>query len=463
MTTSPRVRFAPSPTGMFHVGGARTALFNWLFVRRHGGTFVLRIEDTDNTRNHPEWTDMIYRSFEWLGLDWDDTYPQSRNLDAHRETALKLHADGHTYYCDCTPDALQKRKAAASIKTPGYDSFCSDRDLSAAPGRALRFRVPEQGTLTRADVIRGTTDIDVSTIEDFVILRGDGSPLYLLANAHDDVLDGITHVSRSAEHLSNTEKQILLRRAMGHQEPVWAHVPMIVNEKGKKLSKRHDKVALEDYRDEGYISEAMLNYLATLGWSPPSEYADEQASLDTMTQAFAFEDVTSSSAQFDVKKLASFNGDYIRRMSTEAYLERSFTWLRTTVVDRIAPLLQERAERLPDTFAMVDFLVHADPVMDLDSWQSVMAKDPPASIAMLEAASAAYADADLAWTASALKEATEAAGASLGLKLNKAQAPVRVAVAGRRVGPPLFESLELLGRMRTLARVERALDRLRPA
>ena len=444
---------------MFHVGGARTTLFNWLFARREQGTFVLRIEDTDATRNHPEWTDMIYRSIEWLGLSWDTAYNQSENVEAHVAAADKMHADGLAYYCDCAPDAIQQRKQAAGQKTPGYDSFCADRDLGPAPGRALRFRVPNEGTYHRVDVVRGTTDLAFADVEDFVILRGDRSPLYVLANAHDDVLDGVTHVVRSEEHLGNVLKQSLLRAAMGHGDPVWVHVPMIVNEKRKKLSKRRDRVSLESYRDEGYLPEAMLNYLATLGWMPPNEYGEELASIDAMVDAFRFEDVASAPAQFDVKKLAAFNGFYIRRMTPEQFVDRSLAWLRSTVVEPMAPLLQERAERLPDAISMIDFLLHREPVVEAASWEKAIERDPEQAKKMLDGVLTAFRDL-ATWEAEELKQVVDRIGQSLGLKLGAAQAPVRVAVTGRTIGPPLFESLELLGRERALARIEAARARI---
>jgi glutamyl-tRNA synthetase len=440
---------------MFHVGGARTTLFNWLFARQQGGTFVLRIEDTDTTRNHPEWTDMIYRSLEWLGLSWDAAYNQSDNVEAHVEVADKMFADGLAYYCDCTPEALQQRKKAAGEKTPGYDSHCSGRDLAPAPGRALRFRVPDEGVYVRNDVVRGTTEIQLANIEDFVILRGNRTPLYVLANAHDDVLDGITHVVRSEEHLGNVEKQHLLRSAMGHGDPTWVHVPMIVNEQRKKLSKRRDRVSLESFRDEGYLPEAMLNYLATLGWMPPNEYGEELAGIDAMVEAFSFDDVNSAPAQFDVKKLAAFNGFYIRRMSAPEFADRSITWLRETIVDRLAPLLQERAERLPDAIAMVDFLLHREPVVERASWDKAMLRDVEKSRAILDGVLAAFRDLAV-WESAELKAVVDRVGQGAGLKLAAAQAPVRVAVTGRTIGPPLFESLELLGRERTIARIEAA-------
>jgi glutamyl-tRNA synthetase len=460
VSDAPRVRFAPSPTGMLHVGNARTALFDWLFARRHGGTCLLRIEDTDTSRNHPEWVDVIYRSLEWLGLDWDEEPKfQSATFDSHREVAEKLYADGKAYYCDCTTEQVDARRKAAGVKTPGYDSYCSTRDLRPGDGRALRFRVPDEGTITRVDVIRGTTELDLSTIEDFVILRANGTPLYVFANCLDDVSDGITHVLRGEDHLSNVPKQILIRQAIGASEPVWAHLPMILNDQGKKLSKRRDRVALEDFRNDGFLPEAMVNYLATLGWMPPNELGDELATIDAMVGSFSLEDVNSAPARFDMKKLSSFNGFYIRRLSSEEFVERSMSWLRRQVVDEMGPLLQERAERLPDAVAMVDFLLHREPIIDLDSWESVVLKDVESSKAMLDGVLSAIRDLEV-WDAEALKGVIERIGEGNGLKLNKAQAPIRVAVSGRRVGPPLFESLVLLGRGRMIARLEQARARL---
>ena len=460
MVGSPRVRFAPSPTGMLHIGNARTALFNWLFAKQSGAVNILRIEDTDDIRNHPDWVDLIYRSLEWLGLDWDgEPTFQSASLEHHRETALKLHADGLAYYCDCTPDDLAARKAAAGIKTPGYDSFCADRDLPAGEGRALRFRVPEEGTLHRVDVVRGESDIDLSTIEDFVILRSNGLPLYAFANTLDDVHDGITHVLRGEDHLSNVPKQILIRRALGHPEPVWVHLPMIVNDQRKKLSKRRDKLALAAYQSEGILPEAMTNYLATLGWSPPGE--DELATMDEMVAAFRLEDLSKAPAAFDLKKLHAFNGHYLRALSRDEFVDRALGWYRDTIVEPMASLLQERGTTLPETLSMTDFFLHDAPPMDVASWEKVMVKDVDLARSVLGAAIAAFDAEDLDWTsAEALKGVVDGIVESLGSKIQKVQAPIRVAVTGRTVGPPLWESLVVLGKHRTIERLLRALDKL---
>ncbi|MEM1333846.1 MAG: glutamate--tRNA ligase, partial [Actinomycetota bacterium] len=271
MTAAPRFRFAPSPTGMFHVGGARTALHNWALARRLGGTFVLRVEDTDEARNRPEWTQGILDALAWIGISADDPHfegPhfQSANADAHVAAARELYESGRAYYCDLTGEQVQQR--AKELGVTGYDGYSRDRGLEPAPGRVLRFRVPE-GTTVVHDAVRGDVEFDNATIEDFVLLRGNGTPMFLLANVVDDVQMAISHVVRAEEHLPNTPKQQLLWHALGHEPPAWAHVPVLVNEQRKKLSKRRDKVALESYRDDGVLADAMVNYLMTLGWTPP--------------------------------------------------------------------------------------------------------------------------------------------------------------------------------------------------
>ena len=459
MATPPKVRISPSPTGMFHVGTGRTALLNWLFARQQGGTFLLRIEDTDEARNRPEWTEGIEEAMRWLGLEWDETYAQSRNAERHREAAGDLFRGGHAYWCECTQEDIQARNKANGIKTPGYDGHCRDRDLEGGPGRALRFRTPDEGgTLTRVDVVYGTSEIDVRSVDDFVLLRANGSPLFVLANAIDDIDDGITHVIRGEDHLSNVEKQILVRRALGVPEPVWAHLPMMVNASGKKLSKRRDKVSMEMYRAEGILPEAMRNYLGTLGWAPPGD--DEIVPIETMLETFRLEDVNRNPAQFDAKKLRAFNGEYIRRMSRDAFVDRAMLWYRETIVEPMAEVIQERGATWPETLSMTDFLLHDSPPLDLDSWTKAMRMQDAEEI--LERAITTYgAIASDEWARDALFDALQTISRKVELNPAKAQAPIRVAVTGRNVGPPLFESMVVLGRERVLERLQRALARHR--
>ena len=469
MDTSPRYRFAPSPTGMFHVGSARSALHNWALARKSGGTFVLRIEDTDEARNRPEWTDGIIEALAWIGISSDDDHfegPhfQSANADAHVAAAQRLHESGSAYYCDLTGDEVQRRAAERGLT--GYDGYSRDRGLEPGPGRVLRFRVPEGRTVVH-DEVRGEIDFDNATIEDFVLLRGNGSPMFLLANVVDDVEMGITHVVRGEEHLPNTPKQQMLWSALGHEPPAWAHVPVLVNEQRKKLSKRRDKVALEEYREEGILAAAMVNYLMTLGWTMPGseEAGSEIFPWEEMEQAFDLSDVTLSPAFFDVKKLVAFNKQYIKNMGVDAFCaavddELPADWDR----DRfraIAPHIMERLERLGDAPGVVDFLFlgdGVDPDVDEASWDKAM--KPEWAAPLLADVTQAYADLGPdEWTDERLKSTIETVMERYEVKLGKAQAPVRVAVTGRSVGPPLFESLEVLGRDETLRRMRVALTR----
>ena len=465
MSSGPRFRFAPSPTGSFHVGGARTALQNWALARRLGGTFVLRIEDTDEARNRPEWTQGIIDALAWIGISSDDPHfegPhfQSDFAEAHIAAARKLYDDGHAYYCDLTGEQIQQRNEELGLS--GYDGHSRDRGLEPGPGRVLRFRVPE-GTTVVHDLVRGDVTFDNDTIEDFVLLRGNGTPVFLLANVVDDIEMAITDVVRAEEHLPNTPKQQMLWEALGRQPPRWGHVPVLVNEQRKKLSKRRDKVALEQYRDDGYLADAMVNYLMTLGWTPPGAEAagSEIVSWDDIEAAFRLEDVTHSPAFFDVKKLAAFNGDYIRRMPLAEFIERADAelpadWDRDRFA-AIAPHIQERLTTLNEVPAKVDFLFWPDGrSVDYETASWDKAFKPEWSVPLLADVIEVYRTTP--WSADDLKAALESAMESYSIKLGKAQAPVRVAVTGRTVGPPLFESLEVLGRDETLRRLSAALD-----
>ncbi|TMM35838.1 MAG: glutamate--tRNA ligase [Actinobacteria bacterium] len=456
-----RVRFAPSPTGIFHVGGARSALQNWLYAKQHQGTLVLRIEDTDAARNSPEWIDGIISALAWIGLGpdtYEGPYLQSDYAGEHQAAAGRLYEAGRAYYCDCTREQIQAR---TGNQYAGYDGYCRDRALPPGEGRALRFRTPDEGETRVVDLVRGEPTFENRLIEDFVISRGDGSAVFLLANAVDDITMGITHVFRAEEHLPNTPKQQLLWEALGFEPPVWAHVPIVVNEKRQKLSKRRDKVALEAYRDEGYLADAMRNYLMLLGWAPSGDR--EIVPWEVIEAEFRIEDVNPSPAFFDEKKLRAFNGEYIRALSPDEFATACQPWLHGTAApwrpedfdpkafEAVAPLAQTRVAVLSEIVALVDFLFLPDPPVDEAAWAKAM-KEGAADL--LDAVVDAFEA--VPWEAEALKAAVEAAGAVRDLKLGKAQAPVRVAVTGRTVGLPLFESLEVLGRERTLARLRDA-------
>ena len=485
---APRVRFAPSPTGYFHVGSARTALFNWLVARQSGGTYVLRIEDTDAERNREEWVDGILNALHWLGMDPDEgPYRQSLRAERYGEAVDALWDAGFLFACGCTHDEVTARNKAAGILTPGYDGHCRALGLPRGEGRALRFVTPDAGVTVVPDVIRGDVEFPCSAMDDFVAVKGNGAPLFVLANVVDDIDMAITHVIRGEDLLPTTPKCILMWEALDGLGwttdgtvgpagaptpplPVFAHLPMLVNEARKKLSKRKDPVAVESYRDQGYLADAFVNYLGLLGWSPPNDES-ETFTRAQMVEWFRLADVNHSPAFFDVAKLTHLNGEYIRALTPDEFIAACRPWLTgpdapwpeasydAAVFAAMAPVVQERVTVLGEVPAMVDFLFLDVPPSDPDAWAKAMAADDGAP-AILQAAVDAYGGLADRWTAEALHAATLAVAESVERKLGKAQAPIRIAVTGRRVGPPLFEALEVLGQGRTLSRRRAAADLL---
>jgi glutamyl-tRNA synthetase len=478
------------------VGSARSALFNWLFARQRGGTFLLRIEDTDEERNRAEWTDGIISALDWLGMPPDEgPYFQSAQGEAHQSAIEALWESGALYACDCTReeiDARTRQRAAEGDPTPGYDGHCRERGLARGDGRSLRFRTPDEGVTTVVDLVRGVVEFPNRSMEDFICVKGNGKPLFVLANAVDDRTMTISHVLRGEDLFPTTPKQLMLWRALNEASasdtplPTYAHLPLLVNEQGKKLSKRRDPVAVEMYRERGYLPAAFRNYLALLGWSPGEE---EVLPLATLIERFRLEDVQRSPAFFDVQKLTHMNGVYIRALPTTEFIEMSLPWVHpvpgewapgewrdpdsgaaiTTgplwpperfdadTFSRMAEVVQERVSTLSEVPALVDFLFLEDPPIDPDSWQKAIGRDEVAP-RILRGALEAYAT--CGWTRDELHRVTAEIGEANGRTLGKAQAPIRVAVTGKRVGPPLFESLEVLGRDETRRRLSWALDRL---
>ena len=465
MAQSPRYRFAPSPTGYFHVGGARTALYNWILALQTNGVFVLRVEDTDDSRNNPQWTQGILDALAWLGIDGHDShfegpYFQSANAALHVAAAEKLFEQGKAYYCDLSTEDIQKR--AKETGKQGYDGYSRDRGLGPGAGHVLRFRVPEGSTIVE-DQVRGKVEFDNATIEDFVLLRSNGSPVFLIANVVDDINQAITHVVRAEEHLPNAPKQQMIWQALGVTPPSWAHVPVLVNEQRKKLSKRRDKVAVEQYREEGVLADAMKNYLMTLGWAPTGD--TEIVRFEKIVAEFSLSSVNHSPAFFDIVKLQSFNADYIRAMSLGDFIAACEPWLLgekapwsaanydAKVFAEIAPLIQTRVQLLQEVPSMVDFLFCDLPTIDDAAFTKAFAPEW-ASATLIEIRDA-YKTCE--FTPDALKAVVETVGEKHTLKLGKLQAPLRVAVTGRSVGPPLFEPIAMLGRDATLKRIDVAL------
>ena len=450
------------------MGSARTLLVNWLVARRSGGEVLLRIEDTDAVRNRPELTDNILEMIRWLGLDWDgEPYVQSDHLGRHREVADKLLAAGHAYWCDCTQEQVQAR-AKARGGPPGYDGFCRTHNVQPqsveAPGVALRFRTPDEGLTGFDDLVRGRVEFDNAGLEDFVLLRSSGTPTFLLANLVDDVDMAITEVVRGEEHVNGTPKYLLLAEALGlDYRPVFAHLPVLVNEQRKKLSKRRDAVSVADFRDRGYLPEAMVNYLALLGWGPPDGV--EIRPLEEIVELFRLEDVIPSPAFFDLRKLQHFNGTYIRGLDGPTFVERARPFLAheeetVGVLAPIAELVRDRVRLLTEVEPMVDFLWQDHVDIDETAWQKVVKLGEQAAT-MLDAAMAHLESCD--WDREAIESALKNAARESGFlnpegqpQMSKAQAPVRLAVTGRSVGPPLYESLVVLGRGRTLDRLRSA-------
>jgi glutamyl-tRNA synthetase len=482
-----RVRFAPSPTGFFHVGSARTALFNWLVARQTGGIFVLRIEDTDAERNREEWVDGIIDALHWLSMDPDEgPYRQSERTGRYHQAIDALWEAGRLYACECTHEEIEARNKAAGILTPGYDGHCRDRGLARGEGRALRFRTPDKGVTLVHDLVRGPVEFPNAAMDDFVAVKGNGAPLFVLANVVDDIDMAINQVIRGEDLLPTTPRGILVWEALSdlgwttdgtfgpaglpvQSLPTFAHLPMLVNEKRQKLSKRRDPVSVESYRDQGYLPDALVNYLALLGWGPPG--GEEVFTAGQMIEWFRLQDVNHAPAFFDVQKLTHINGEYIRAMPVEDFVKACEPWVTGVSVpwpaerfdpwafEQVAPLVQERVAVLGEVPQMVDFLFLEEPVIDTASWAKAIEGDEQART-ILSDAIAAYSDLAFDWNRQTIRAETETIAQGMGLKLGKAQAPIRVAVTGRRVGPPLFESLEVLGLDRTLGRLRSALARL---
>ncbi|MFM7509545.1 MAG: glutamate--tRNA ligase, partial [Actinomycetota bacterium] len=464
-----RMRFAPAPTGYLHLGSARTALFNYLAARSVGGVFLLRVEDTDLERSRPELVDVVYAALEWLGLDWDETpVRQSARLDAHQEAVEDLLARGLAYWSDPVPEGDRERTGGRA-----YDLADRDRNLGPGPGRAVRFRVDPLAFGAESvgwdDAIRGEISFELANIEDFVVRRADGSPTFFIANALDDAHMRVTDVIRGEDLINVTPKYLLLRSALGvaSENLRFAHLPLIVNEQRKKLSKRRDDVSLLDYRDRGFLSEAMVNYLALLGWGPPDGEEVRFDPLGEFASMFRIEDVGESPAGFDVRKLRHVNAEHIRHLGVAHFAERSrpffaaVPWAgryRDETFALVAGDVQTRVETLAEVPEYVDFLFLEDPGIDQASWEAAFAGDAPswltATLDELEGAD---------WNSAELYSRTMALAEATGVSRKKFQAPLRVAVTGRRVGPPLFESMEVLGREESFRRIAGALDRVRHA
>ncbi len=478
-----RVRFAPSPTGDLHVGNIRTALFDWAYARHTGGAFIFRIEDTDTTRVTDEYIQAAIDTLKWLGLDWDEgpevggpngPYLQSQRLDIYAEWAQKFLDQKDAYHCYCKPDELEARREAqrAANVAPGYDGQC--RDLTEAQiadykaeGReaVVRMRMPD-GSTTFTDEIRGDVTFDHKFVPDFVLVRGDGSPLYTLAVAVDDIMMKVTHVLRGEDLLSSTPRQIRVYQAMGVRQedyPTFAHLPFVMGQDNVKLSKRNGEVSIAWYRERGFLPEAICNYLALLGWSPGDDR--ENVTMKELTELFTVDKVHSSPARFDMKKLEAINGDKIRALTLDEFFNWSLPFLtkagvisgsdaEIAVVKAALPIIQERIVTLAEVPAMLNFLFVKDFTVAEDCISKVNDEAAKAVLARSESELAKLST----WTHDSIEAALRSSLIEeMGLKPRIAFGAVRIATTGSNISPPLFESMELLGKEVSLQRIKFAL------
>lgn len=462
-------RFAPSPTGFLHIGGARTALFNWLFARHHGGTFRLRIEDTDRKRSTPQAIDAILRGLTWLGLDWDDDVAyQSQQDKRHAEVARRLLAEGKAYRCYCTPAELDemRQRARAEGRTMLYDGRWRDRDPVEAPAGVdpvIRLKMPRGGEMAIGDLVQGEVTVANDQLDDMVLLRADGTPTYMLSVVVDDHDMSITHVIRGDDHLINAFRQTQLYRAAGWPEPRFAHIPLIHGPDGAKLSKRHGALGLEAYEELGYLPEAMRNYLLRLGWSHGDE---EIISTEQAIEWFDLDAVGRSPARFDLAKLDNLNGHYIREADDARLvdliaprlavaLERQLDDAARDRLRRAMPGLKPRAKTLEELSARAAFYVAERPLALSPKAEKLLGGDARLRLAPLRDRLSTVDP----WSEKSLETAVRATADDLGIKLGQVAQPLRAALTGSDASPGLFEVMAVLGRKETLARID---DRITP-
>ena len=472
-----RVRFAPSPTGYPHVGNIRTALFNWLFARHSQGTFILRIEDTDQARKVEGAVDIIIDSLRWLGIDIDEgPILQSDRLEIYRKYAEQLVNEGKAYCCFCSSERLEsmRQEQMARKLPPGYDRRCrelTEEQLKAArvagTEPVIRFRSPLEGQTRVTDLIRGEVTFDNSTLDDFVLLKSDGYPTYHLASIIDDHLMNISHVMRAEEWLSSAPRHLLLYRAFGWQPPQFAHLPMILGPDKSKLSKRHGATAINEYRDKGYLPEAMINFLTLLGWSLDDK--TEIMGMDEIIKNFSIERVSKTAAVFNIDKLDWMNGVYIRNLTSDEFAVRCLPFVERDLpagisrpvdqgyLKQIAPLVQERARTLGEVAPLVDFFF-----VDKLEYEAALLQgklEKPQAVSILQKSIEALGK-TAEWKTEPMELAVRPLAEEMGLKAGPFFGVLRVAVTGRTASPPLFQTMEVLGRERCMNRLKDALNKL---
>jgi nondiscriminating glutamyl-tRNA synthetase len=481
-----RVRFAPSPTGHLHIGSARTALFNFLFARKHGGKYILRIEDTDTSRNRADAVEGFVDGFKWLGLEWDEgpdvggefgPYTCMERLDIYRRYIDRLLEEGKAYYCYCTKEELdrERQEANAQGKVYRYSGKCARLDEETrnryereGRPRTIRFRVPEDREIVFRDLIRGEVRFHTKDMGDFVIVKSNGVPLYNLAVTIDDALMKITHVIRGEEHLSNTPAQLLLYDAFGWNPPEFGHLPLILNESGKKLSKRDETVMqfIEQYRESGYLPEAINNYLALLGWSPPGEYAEQEIfSMDELIRLFSFDRVSKAGAIFDPEKLKWMNGEYIKKLDVKTLTEMALPYLQEHYgideldrewAEQLVALYQPSLSHLEELPRQAELFFRDDVRHDEEAREVLNQPSVPSVLPAFRAKVAEAEDAE--FQPANIKKMLKGIQKETGYRGKQLFMPIRAAVTGQTHGPDLNQTLSLLGREKVIRRIEQVLE-----
>ncbi len=454
-------RFPPSPTGHLHLGGARTALFNWLFARHNKGKFVLRFEDTDRERSKKEYVDSILEALKWLGLNWDEgPYFQSERLGIYKKYAQKLFEEGKAYYCECSKEILEKKKKEMMKKglKPKYDGTCRDKNLGPGEGRALRLKVPEIGEVVFEDLLRGKIVFPAEEIDDFIIVRSDGTPTYHFAVVIDDITMGITHVIRGDDHISNTPKQLLIYKALGVEPPKFAHIPMVLGSDGARLSKRHGAKSISEYKEAGFLPNALINYLARLGWG----YGDQEYfTVEELIEKFDLKNVNLSPARFDQDKLLAINVYWIKNSESSYLLEHLKPFLKNYDLNKFSEnylfsaieTVKTRSKTMVEMADMIKFYLVEEVEYDLNGAKKFLVSEIKPLLQKI-----ADDFKDLPLDEQKLEEYFRNLAKESGIKLKNIAQAIRVALTGRTVSPGLFEIMRVLGKERVEKRLKRAIE-----
>jgi glutamyl-tRNA synthetase len=454
-------RFPPSPTGHLHLGGARTALFNWLFARHNKGKFVLRFEDTDRERSKQEYVDSILEALKWLGLDWDEgPYFQSKRLEIYQSYAQKLFEEGKAYYCECSKELLEKKKKEMLEKglKPKYDRTCREKNLGPGEGRALRLKVPEIEEVVFEDILRGKIVFPAEEIDDFIIMRSDGTPTYHFAVVIDDITMGITHVIRGDDHISNTPKQLLIYRALGVEPPEFAHIPMVLGSDGARLSKRHGAKSILEYKEAGFLPKALINYLARLGWG----YGDQEYfTVEELIEKFDLKNVNLSPARFDQDKLLAINAYWIKNSDNKYLLEHLKNFLKRYNLDNFSEeylfsaieTVKTRSKTLVEMAEMMEFYLVEEVSYDLNGAKKFLV---PEIKPILQRIVEDFRE--LPFDEKTLEGYLRDLAEKSGIKLKNIAQAIRIALTGKTVSPGLFEIMRVLGKERVEKRLKKALE-----